>query len=90
MVASVTAINAPRAARRLGSRLLDAWLCVIAISDYPHFVANACTGSRFLRGWQRGATQPFGGRKHRLARAAVAFGYALPWLMMGVAQLVGL
>jgi hypothetical protein len=56
----------------------------------PHFVANACTGSRFLRGWPRGATQPFGGRKRRLARAAVAFGYALPWLMMGVAQLVGL
>jgi hypothetical protein len=63
MLASVTAISAPRAARRLGSRLLDAWLCVIAISDYPHFVENACIGSRFLRGWQRDATQPFGGRK---------------------------
>src|SRR5262245_46664797 len=35
MVASVTAISAPRAARRLGSRLLDAWLCVIAICDSP-------------------------------------------------------
>jgi hypothetical protein len=38
--------------------LFDAWLCVIAISDYPHFVANACTGSRFLRRWHEAQPSP--------------------------------
>jgi hypothetical protein len=33
-------------------------------------IANACTGSRFLRVWQRGAIQPCRGRKRR-RRAAV-------------------
>jgi hypothetical protein len=32
--------------------------------------ANACAGSRFLEGWQRRATQPFGGRKRRRRAAA--------------------